>query len=158
MDFANFQARKVGVFTDPTVRQLLPMKTAIESLEANGVPYEIFDQCRVEPNQESWQQAIDFSKKHDISHFVRPLLTCAIWADGCNSLLLEVEVLSTLPKLPIYTPATLMRNSWTLCESHKMRYITPADLYCQQRSNWKGKTNRQAFATFDCCTYYRWYW
>lgn len=71
MDFANFNARKVGVFTDPTVRQLLPMQTAIESLEANGVPYEIFDQCRVEPNQESWQQAIDFSKKHDISHFVR---------------------------------------------------------------------------------------
>lgn len=158
MDFANFQARKVGVFTDPTVRQLLPMQTAIESLEANGVPYEIFDQCRVEPNQESWQQAIDFSKKHDISHFVRSLFTCAIWADVRNSLLLEEEVLSTLPKLPICTPATPTQSSSTLCESHDVRCVTLADLYCQQRPNRKGQTNRQAFATFDCCTNYRWYW
>jgi hypothetical protein len=53
MDFANQKARKVGVFTDKTVGQLLPMKMAIESLDANGISYEIFDRTRVEPNQES---------------------------------------------------------------------------------------------------------
>ena len=53
MDFANQKARKVGVFTDGTVGKLLPMKMAIESLEANGISYEIYDKTRVEPNQES---------------------------------------------------------------------------------------------------------
>jgi hydroxyacid-oxoacid transhydrogenase len=38
MDFANMKATKVGVFTDANVAKLLPMKTAIESLEANNVP------------------------------------------------------------------------------------------------------------------------
>jgi len=69
-DFANFKARKVGVFTDSTVAKLLPMQQALESLEHHKVPYEVYDKCRVEPNQESWQQAIDFSKQHDFSHFL----------------------------------------------------------------------------------------
>lgn len=53
MDFVNSGARKVGVFTDKTVNGLLPMKQAIESLEDNGVKYEVFSTTRVEPNQES---------------------------------------------------------------------------------------------------------
>lgn len=53
MDFKNFGARKVGVFTDKTVAKLLPMQMAIESLEAAGVNYEVFDKVRVEPNQVS---------------------------------------------------------------------------------------------------------
>lgn len=52
MDFANMKARKVGVFTDPTVRNLTPMKQSIEGLEAGGIKYEIFDRVRVEPNDE----------------------------------------------------------------------------------------------------------
>ncbi|KDE03823.1 hydroxyacid-oxoacid transhydrogenase [Microbotryum lychnidis-dioicae p1A1 Lamole] len=70
MDFANQKARKVGVFTDATVSKLLPMKMAIESLEAANVPYEVYDKIRVEPNQTSWQAAIDFAKHHDFSHFL----------------------------------------------------------------------------------------
>lgn len=53
MDFQNQGARKVGVYTDGTVAKLLPMKMAIESLELAGVPYEIYDKTRVEPNQTS---------------------------------------------------------------------------------------------------------
>lgn len=52
MDFANMKARKVGVFTDKTVRNLTPMKQSIQGLEAGGVKYEIFDNVRVEPNDE----------------------------------------------------------------------------------------------------------
>jgi hydroxyacid-oxoacid transhydrogenase len=52
MDFANLKARKVGVYTDGTVGKLRPMKEAIASLEANNVPYEVYDTCRVEPNQQ----------------------------------------------------------------------------------------------------------
>jgi hydroxyacid-oxoacid transhydrogenase len=50
MDFANMKARKVGVFTDPTVRDLTPMRQSIEGLEAQGIKYEIYDKVRVEPN------------------------------------------------------------------------------------------------------------
>ncbi|GAA5922051.1 hypothetical protein JCM1841_003134 [Sporobolomyces salmonicolor] len=70
MDFANLKARKVGVWTDKTVAQLLPMQMALESLEANGVPYEVYDRTRVEPNQDSWEDAITFARKNDFSHFL----------------------------------------------------------------------------------------
>lgn len=49
-DLSNMKARKVGVFTDPTVRDLTPMRQSIEGLEAQGIKYEIFDRVRVEPN------------------------------------------------------------------------------------------------------------
>lgn len=48
------KATKVGVWTDATVAKLLPMQMAIESLEAAGVPYEVWDKTRVEPNQTSY--------------------------------------------------------------------------------------------------------
>jgi hydroxyacid-oxoacid transhydrogenase len=70
MDFANQKATKVGVFTDPTVANLRPMKTATESLEASGVPYEVFTDVSVEPTEESWQKAIAWARKHDFSHFL----------------------------------------------------------------------------------------
>lgn len=53
MDFKNQKARKVGVFTDSTIAKLLPMQMAIESLEANNIPYEVYSKTRVEPNQVS---------------------------------------------------------------------------------------------------------
>ncbi|KAK4699696.1 hydroxyacid-oxoacid transhydrogenase, partial [Phenoliferia sp. Uapishka_3] len=70
MDFKNQGATKVGVYTDSTVAKLLPMQMAIESLELAGVPYEIYDKTRVEPNQTSWTEAINFAKQHDFSHFL----------------------------------------------------------------------------------------
>ncbi|UZJ57391.1 hypothetical protein CBS101457_006711 [Exobasidium rhododendri] len=70
MDFANMKARKVGVFTDPTVRNLTPMKQSIEGLEAQGVKYEIFDRVRVEPNDKSWADAMSFARQNDFSHFL----------------------------------------------------------------------------------------
>ncbi|GAA6003478.1 hypothetical protein JCM10207_000350 [Rhodosporidiobolus poonsookiae] len=70
MDFANQKARKVGVFTDKTLAKLLPVKMALESLEENGIKYELFDRTRVEPNEQSWQDAIAFAKQHDFSHFL----------------------------------------------------------------------------------------
>ncbi|KAK0520477.1 hypothetical protein OC834_005258 [Tilletia horrida] len=70
MDFKNMRARKVGVFTDATVRTLTPMQQAIDALEHEGVPYEIFDKVRVEPNDKSWKEAVDFARGHDFSHFL----------------------------------------------------------------------------------------
>ena len=70
MDFANMKARKVGVFTDSTVRNLTAMKQSIQGLDKAGVKYEIFDKVRVEPNEESWQEAIKFAREQDFSHFL----------------------------------------------------------------------------------------
>ncbi|KDN46820.1 putative alcohol dehydrogenase [Tilletiaria anomala UBC 951] len=70
MDFKNLGATKVGVFTDSTVRNLTPMKQAIESLERAAVRYEIYDKVRVEPNDLSWYEAIDYARKEDFSHFL----------------------------------------------------------------------------------------
>ncbi|PLW20676.1 hypothetical protein PCANC_07404 [Puccinia coronata f. sp. avenae] len=70
MDFQNMQARKVGVFTDKTILNLYPVKAALESLDAAGISYEVFSACKIEPNQESWEKAIEFSRKYDFSHFL----------------------------------------------------------------------------------------
>ena len=70
MDFANMKARKVGVFTDSTVKGLTAMTQTVQGLEKAGVPFEIFDRVRVEPNEESWQDAIKFARERDFSHFL----------------------------------------------------------------------------------------
>ena len=69
-DFKNWSATRVAVFSDPTVSKLRPLKRAIESLEASGVPFDVYTECRVEPNQESWTKAIDWTKRIKPSHFL----------------------------------------------------------------------------------------
>ena len=66
----NLGATKVGVFTDSTVRHLTPMKQSIAALETAGVQYEIFDRTRVEPNDKSWADAIQFARANDFSAFL----------------------------------------------------------------------------------------
>ncbi|KNZ46068.1 hypothetical protein VP01_758g5 [Puccinia sorghi] len=70
MDFQNMKARKVGVFTDKTILNLYPVKAALESLDAAGISYEVFSSCKIEPDQESWEKAIQFARQHDFSHFL----------------------------------------------------------------------------------------
>ncbi|RDB22849.1 Hydroxyacid-oxoacid transhydrogenase, mitochondrial [Hypsizygus marmoreus] len=71
MDLKNMKARKVGVFTDPNIAKLRPMKTAIDALEAQSdLPFEIFDQVVAEPTEESWRKAIAWARDHDFSHFL----------------------------------------------------------------------------------------
>lgn len=70
MDFANLGANKVGIFTDSTIRDLTPMKQAVAALEMAGVKFEIFDRTRVEPNDKSWTDAIDFARKNQFDAFL----------------------------------------------------------------------------------------
>ncbi|ESK95996.1 fe-containing alcohol [Moniliophthora roreri MCA 2997] len=71
MDLKNMKARKVGVFTDPKIATLKPMKTALESLESQkDLPFEVYDQVLAEPTEDSWRKAIDWARKHDFSHFL----------------------------------------------------------------------------------------
>ncbi|TIB70712.1 hypothetical protein E3Q24_02757 [Wallemia mellicola] len=69
-DLASMRARLVGVYTDPTVAKLKPVRTVLESLEENRVPHKMFEQVKCEPNEDSLQAAIDFARQHNFSHFV----------------------------------------------------------------------------------------
>src|SRR5689334_13006225 len=57
-DFVDLGATNVLVFIDPNLRNLHPVTTALESLEANKVAFSVFDRVRVEPTDESVQDAI----------------------------------------------------------------------------------------------------
>ncbi|KAH9049715.1 iron-containing alcohol dehydrogenase 1 [Lactarius hengduanensis] len=71
MDLKNMKATKVAVFTDPNVAKLLPMKMAIESLSSQqDLPFEIYDRVVTEPTEDSWREAIAWSREHDFSHFL----------------------------------------------------------------------------------------
>jgi len=69
-DLADLGARHVLVFTDPNLRALPPVVTALESQERNKVRFSIFDQVRVEPTEESLQTAIRFATDGDYDAFV----------------------------------------------------------------------------------------
>ncbi|KAG6817404.1 hypothetical protein H0H87_009048 [Tephrocybe sp. NHM501043] len=66
-----FEVEQVGVFTDPNVAKLGPMKSAVASLEAQtDLPFAVFDQVVAEPTEESWRKAIAWAREHDFSHFL----------------------------------------------------------------------------------------
>jgi len=54
-------ARNVLVVTDPVVRCLRPAEVVLESLDDHKIHYRIYDRVRVEPNDESFLDAIAFA-------------------------------------------------------------------------------------------------
>jgi hydroxyacid-oxoacid transhydrogenase len=70
MDLAEGNVRRVLVITDPTVRRLAPVATVLESLEQNGVEYRVYDRVRVEPTDESCQDAARFAREGEFDAFV----------------------------------------------------------------------------------------
>ena len=61
MDLADWKCSRALVITDPWMRRMKPVATVLESLEANGIAFTVFDAVRVEPTDESFQQAIAFA-------------------------------------------------------------------------------------------------
>ena len=61
MDLADLQIRRALVVTDPQIAKLAPVATVLQSLEENGIEFEVFDRARVEPDFESLQDAIAFA-------------------------------------------------------------------------------------------------
>src|SRR3954465_10070365 len=61
MDLAEMGARLVLVATDPLVATLAPVRTVLESLEQNKIPYALYDRARVEPSDASFLDAIAFA-------------------------------------------------------------------------------------------------
>jgi hydroxyacid-oxoacid transhydrogenase len=66
-DLADLAVRHVLVFIDPNLRELPPVATVLTSLEDNGIPFTLYDRVRVEPSDESIQDAVRFasSTPHD---------------------------------------------------------------------------------------------
>ncbi|KAG0247447.1 Hydroxyacid-oxoacid transhydrogenase, mitochondrial, partial [Mortierella polycephala] len=69
-DLVNMKAKKVLVMTDPNIAKLPVMKTVVDSLKANGVPFVVYDKTRAEPTDKSFQDAIEFTKLHKPDVFV----------------------------------------------------------------------------------------
>ena len=57
-DLVDLGVKHALVFTDPKLRRQPAVATVLESLENNGVTYTLFDKVRVEPTDESIQEAI----------------------------------------------------------------------------------------------------
>lgn len=53
-DVAALGASRVALFTDATLAGLPPVRTALDSLSAQGVQVELFDKVRVEPTDQRW--------------------------------------------------------------------------------------------------------
>jgi hydroxyacid-oxoacid transhydrogenase len=70
MDLADLGATNVLVITDPILRSLPPVKTVIDSLEANRIKYALYDRVRVEPTDASFLDAINFAREGSYDAFV----------------------------------------------------------------------------------------
>ena len=70
MDLAELGVKRALVMTDPTLRSLPPVQTALESLDASKVGYAVYDRVRVEPTDESFLDAINFAKAGGYDAFV----------------------------------------------------------------------------------------
>ncbi len=66
-DLADLGLRHALVFTDPLLRSLPPVATVLQSLEDNGIAFTLFDRVRVEPSDQSLNEAIRFATEtpHD---------------------------------------------------------------------------------------------
>ena len=65
MDLADLGVKNVLVVTDAVVRGLRPVDVVLESLEASGTRFTVYDRVRVEPTDESFLDAIAFARQGD---------------------------------------------------------------------------------------------
>ena len=70
MDLADLGARKVLVITDPALSDSAPVQTVLESLDAAGVQFVLYDRVRIEPTDESFLDAIAFARQSEYDAYV----------------------------------------------------------------------------------------
>jgi hydroxyacid-oxoacid transhydrogenase len=70
MDLADIGVRRVMVLTDPTLKELPPVATALESLRGNGIVSALYDRVRVEPTDTSFLDAIACAREGRYDAFV----------------------------------------------------------------------------------------
>lgn len=79
MDITNMLSRlpaaernksKIAVFTDPNIAKLPVMKTVEQALQKEGHKFAVFDKIAVEPTEDSWTEAIKWTRDNDVTHFL----------------------------------------------------------------------------------------
>jgi hydroxyacid-oxoacid transhydrogenase len=70
MDLSEMGVRRALVITDPLMRTLPPVDTVLESLEASGIAFDLYDRVRVEPTDESFLDAIAFAREGSYDAYV----------------------------------------------------------------------------------------
>jgi hydroxyacid-oxoacid transhydrogenase len=69
-ELSDLGKRHVLVFTDPNLRTLPPFNNVLESLSDHKIHYSVFDRVRVEPTDESFQEAARAAQAGDFDAFV----------------------------------------------------------------------------------------
>ncbi len=70
MDLADMGVERVMVLADPNVARLPALSAVLESLDDEKVGYTLFDGVRIEPTDESFQEAIAFAGSQPFDAFV----------------------------------------------------------------------------------------
>ncbi len=70
MDLEDLGVKRVMVLTDPNLSRLPPIETALQSLREQKISFRLFDRVRVEPTDESFQEAIAFARNEIFDAFV----------------------------------------------------------------------------------------
>ncbi len=70
MDIADMGAKRVLVVTDARLAKLAPVATVCQSLEREHIRFELFDRVRVEPTDQSFQEAISLATAGDFDAFI----------------------------------------------------------------------------------------
>jgi iron-containing alcohol dehydrogenase-like protein len=97
MDLAEMKVQKVMVLSDPRLARLKPVDTVLQSLRDNGITHALFDRVRVEPNDVSFREAIEFATEGGFDAFAA--------VGGARP--------STPPRRPTSTPLTRRTSSTT---------------------------------------------
>ncbi len=69
-DLLDLQVQNVMVLTDPHLRELPPIGAVLESLGTHRIGFQLFDRVRVEPTDQSFQEAIQFAVDGKFDSFV----------------------------------------------------------------------------------------
>jgi hydroxyacid-oxoacid transhydrogenase len=70
MDLADLRIRRVMVLTDPNLVHLSPVTKTLESLSDHKIAFSLYDRVRIEPSDESFQDAITFAAAENFEGFV----------------------------------------------------------------------------------------
>jgi len=70
LDLQELGVKRIMILTDPGLRDLPPVVTALEAIGETGIEHEVFDRVQIEPKDTSFQDAITFAQRGSFDGFV----------------------------------------------------------------------------------------
>ncbi|HEY2931137.1 MAG TPA: hydroxyacid-oxoacid transhydrogenase [Acidobacteriota bacterium] len=70
MEVKELGVRQVMVLTDPNLSRLPPVATVLQSLHEQQIHFSLFDRVRIEPTDESFQDAINFARQAEFDALI----------------------------------------------------------------------------------------